>query len=192
MRVLTNRSSGRQGHAIAEVAARRGADVVLVTASPLPLDPVVASLIERRDVETAREMLDSVLDAALGADVVVMAAAVVGLPARGARDVQAAARRRRAGPATSSRPTTCSPRSIAKRPAGQVVVGFAAETSDVVARGRAKLVAKGCDLLVVNDVSQPGAGFDHADQRGRDPLRRRHRGARRAHDQAGGGVGALG
>ena len=160
VRVLTNRSSGRQGHAIAEVAARRGADVVLVTASPLPLDPVVASLIERRDVETAREMLDSVLDAALGADVVVMAAAVSDF--RPAVRATSKLRRDDGVPALELEPTDdVLAAVIAKRPAGQVVVGFAAETSDVVARGRAKLVAKGCDLLVVNDVSQPGAGFDH-------------------------------
>jgi phosphopantothenoylcysteine decarboxylase / phosphopantothenate---cysteine ligase len=160
VRVLTNRSSGRQGHAVAEVAARRGARVVLVTSSTLPLDPAVAPLIERRDVETAREMLDAVLDVAADADVVVMAAAVSDF--RPSERSTSKLRRDEGVPTLLLEPTDdVLAAVIAKRPVGQVVVGFAAETSDVLARGRAKLVAKGCDLLVVNDVSQPGAGFDH-------------------------------
>ncbi len=160
VRVLTNRSSGRQGHAVAEVAARRGARVVLVTASTLPLDPAVAPLIERRDVETAREMLDVVLDVAADADVVVMAAAVSDF--RPSERATSKLRRDDGVPTLELEPTDdVLAAVIAKRPVGQVVVGFAAETSDVLARGRAKLARKGCDLLVVNDVSQPGAGFDH-------------------------------
>jgi phosphopantothenoylcysteine decarboxylase / phosphopantothenate---cysteine ligase len=160
VRVLTNRSSGRQGHAIAEVAARRGARVVLVTASPLGLDPVLAPLVERRDVETAREMLDVVLEVATDADVVVMAAAVSDF--RPTEPATTKLRRDEGVPTLALEPTDdVLVAVVAKRPAGQVVVGFAAETSDVLARARVKLATKGCDLLVVNDVSQPDVGFDH-------------------------------
>jgi len=160
VRVLTNRSSGRQGHAIAEVAARRGAKVVLVTASPLSLDASIDALVERRDVETARHMCDAVLEVASDADVVVMAAAVSDFrPVEG----RASKLRRDDGVPTIKLEATDDVLAavMARRRPGQVVVGFAAETSDAVARGREKLARKGCDLLVVNDVSQPGAGFDH-------------------------------
>ncbi|HEV3213998.1 MAG TPA: bifunctional phosphopantothenoylcysteine decarboxylase/phosphopantothenate--cysteine ligase CoaBC [Acidimicrobiales bacterium] len=160
VRVLTNRSSGRQGHAVAEVAARRGARVVLVTASPLPLDPAAASRIERRDVETAREMLDVVLDHARDADVVVMAAAVSDF--RPVAPTAGKLRRDDGVPHLVLEATDdVLAAVVAKRAAGQVVVGFAAETDDAVARGREKLARKGCDLLVVNDVSKPRVGFDH-------------------------------
>ena len=76
VRFITNRSSGKQGHAIAVAAARRGADVTLVTASPLPLPPDAAAAITRVDVETAADMEQAVGAASEGADVVVMAAAV--------------------------------------------------------------------------------------------------------------------
>jgi len=160
VRVLTNRSSGRQGHAIAEVAARRGAKVVLVTASPLALDPAVAPLVDRRDVETAREMLDAVLDVAGDADVVVMAAAIADF--RPAVRTESKLRRDDGVPAIALEATDdVLAAVVGARRVGQVVVGFAAETADALARGREKLARKGCDLLVVNDVSSPGAGFDH-------------------------------
>jgi len=160
VRVLTNRSSGRQGHAIAEVAARRGAKVVLVTASTLALDPSVARLIDRRDVETAREMLEAVLDVAGDADAVVMAAAVSDFRPKVVTESKL---RRDEGVPTIALEATDDVLAavIASRSARQVVVGFAAETSDAVERGRGKLARKGCDLLVVNDVSKPGVGFDH-------------------------------
>jgi phosphopantothenoylcysteine decarboxylase / phosphopantothenate---cysteine ligase len=160
VRVLTNRSSGRQGHAVAEVAARLGARVVLVTASPLPLDADVAALVERHDVDTARQMLDVVLDVAADADVVVMAAAVSDF--RPMAPATTKLRRDAGVPTIALEPTDdVLAAVVAKRRAGQVIVGFAAETTDAVARGRAKLATKGCDLLVVNDVAQPGVGFDH-------------------------------
>ncbi len=156
VRYITNRSSGKQGHALAAAARRRGADVVLVTASRLPR-PAGVEVVE---VETAAEMQDAVLARAAGADVVVMAAAVAdfrpkvatgtklhkadGIPdlvLEATDDILAELGRRR-------------------RP-GQVLVGFAAETDDVPERARAKLVAKGVDLMVANDVSAPQVGFDH-------------------------------
>jgi phosphopantothenoylcysteine decarboxylase / phosphopantothenate---cysteine ligase len=160
VRVLTNRSSGRQGHAVAEVAARLGAHVVLVTASRLPLDAAVAALVERRDVDTARQLLDAVLEVTADADVVVMAAAVSDF--RPSAPATTKLRRDDGVPTIALEATDdVLAQVVAKRRAGQVIVGFAAETTDVVARGRAKLATKGCDLLVVNDVGQPGAGFDH-------------------------------
>ena len=160
VRVLTNRSSGRQGHAIAEAAARRGAKVVLVTASSLALDATVGALVDRRDVDTAAEMLDAVLAAAADADVVVMAAAVADFRPRGGSSTKL---RRRDGVPTVELEATedILGELVARRRAGQLVVGFAAETGDALTHGREKLARKGCDLLVVNDVAKPGVGFDH-------------------------------
>src|SRR4029077_7719682 len=76
VRFITNRSSGKQGHAIAVAAARRGAVVTLVTASPLPLPPDVSAAVTRLDVETAADMEHAVGASAEGADIIVMAAAV--------------------------------------------------------------------------------------------------------------------
>jgi phosphopantothenoylcysteine decarboxylase/phosphopantothenate--cysteine ligase len=156
VRFITNRSSGKQGHAVAAAAVRRGADVVLVTTSSQPR-PAGAEVVE---VETAADMEDAMLAAAAAADVVVMAAAVAdfrpkvvtgtklhksdGIPElvlEATNDILAELGRRR-------------------RP-GQVLVGFAAETDGVAGRARAKLVAKGVDLMVANDVSAPQVGFDH-------------------------------
>lgn len=161
VRYLANRSSGRQGHALAAVAAASGARVVLVTASALPTPPSVTTV----RVDTAAELADAVLSRTGEADVVVMAAAVAdfrpmspapeklhkrdGLPRlelEATEDVLVEiGRRRRAGDA----------------PAGQVIIGFAAETGDVIERARTKLAEKGLDVVVANDVTAPGVGFGH-------------------------------
>jgi phosphopantothenoylcysteine decarboxylase/phosphopantothenate--cysteine ligase len=158
VRFITNRSSGKQGHAIAVAAARRGAEVTLVTSSPLTLPPDVR--ITRVDVETAADMEQAMGAAAEGADVVVMAAAVADF-----RPKATAGRKlsKEDGiPDLVLEPTPDILAGLARRGApGQVIVGFAAETHDAVERGRRKLERKGVDLLVVNDVSAPGAGFDH-------------------------------
>ena len=160
VRVLTNRSSGRQGHAIAEAAARLGAKVILVTASSLALDASVDALVDRRDVESARELHDSVLAVADDADVIVMAAAVSDF--RPSRVATTKLRRADGVPTIQLEPTDDVLQAVvARRRHGQVMVGFAAETGDAVTRGAEKLVTKGCDLVVVNDVSKPGVGFDH-------------------------------
>jgi phosphopantothenoylcysteine decarboxylase/phosphopantothenate--cysteine ligase len=156
VRVLANRSSGKQGHALADEAAVRGAAVTLVTTAPLP----VARGVDVVTVETAAEMEEAVLSRASDADVVVMAAAVADF--------------RPKAPATEKLPKADGPPDIvlepttdilaalgARRRPGQVLVGFAAETSDVVARAQAKLASKGADLIVANDVSADGAGFEH-------------------------------
>jgi phosphopantothenoylcysteine decarboxylase/phosphopantothenate--cysteine ligase len=158
VRFITNRSSGKQGHAIAVAAARRGAEVTLVTSSPLALPPDVP--ITRLDVETAADMEQAMGAAAEGADVVVMAAAVADFRPKTTAGTKLS--KEDGIPEFVLEPTPDILVGLARRGApGQVIVGFAAETHDAVERGRRKLERKGADLLVVNDVSAPGAGFDH-------------------------------
>ena len=153
VRVLTNRSSGKQGHALAEAALARGARVTLVTASALPPPPGAHVVL----VESAAEMEEAMGTAAREADVVVMAAAVADW-----RPKVSADRKLHGVPELVLEPTPdiLAGLAAARRP-GQVLVGFAAETEDAVQRARKKLEQKGVDLLVVNDVSAPGVGFDH-------------------------------
>jgi phosphopantothenoylcysteine decarboxylase/phosphopantothenate--cysteine ligase len=160
VRFLTNRSSGKQGHAIAIAAARRGAAVTLVTSSPLALPPDVASAIRRVDVETAADMEHAVGAAAEGADVVVMAAAVADF--RPKRSAGTKLSKEEGIPELLLEPTADILAGLAsRRRPGQVLVGFAAETHDTLERGRRKLARKAVDMLVVNDVTAPGTGFDH-------------------------------
>ncbi|HUY63218.1 MAG TPA: bifunctional phosphopantothenoylcysteine decarboxylase/phosphopantothenate--cysteine ligase CoaBC [Acidimicrobiales bacterium] len=156
VRVITNRSSGKQGHAVAEAAARRGADVVLVTTTdrrPPPGVTVVA-------VETAASMEHAMLAEAEHADVIIMAAAVADFRPK----VRAAAKLAKSEgvPDVVLEPTSDILAELGRRRRpGQVLVGFAAETGDVTERARAKLASKGIDLIVANDVSAAGVGFDH-------------------------------
>ncbi len=160
VRFITNRSSGKQGHAIAVAAARRGSDVTLVTSSPLALPPDVATAVRRIDVESAADMEHAVGAAADGADVVVMAAAVADF--RPKRPAGRKLSKEEGIPELVLEPTPDILAGLAaRRPPGQLLVGFAAETHDALERGRRKLARKGVDLLVVNDVSAPGTGFDH-------------------------------
>jgi phosphopantothenoylcysteine decarboxylase/phosphopantothenate--cysteine ligase len=164
VRYLGNRSSGRQGWALARVAAARGADVVLVAANvELPVPFGVRTV----PVGTAEELRAAMLAESAGADVVVMAAAVADF-----RPESVAVAKMKKGSAAepSTVPLTRNPDVLAelvtKRPVGQLVVGFAAETgddeADVLTHARSKLARKGCDLLVVNDVSA-GQVFGRAD-----------------------------
>lgn len=160
VRVITNRSSGRQGVALASVAARLGAEVTLVSASDLAPASDVAPKIDVVRVGTAAEMAEAVLERFDGADAVIMAAAVSDFTVAPA---PRKLRRADGPPRLDLVPTTdVVGELVARRRPGQVVVAFAAETGDALARGREKLAAKGVDLLVVNDVTEPGAGFDHA------------------------------
>jgi phosphopantothenoylcysteine decarboxylase/phosphopantothenate--cysteine ligase len=153
VRVLTNRSSGKQGHAIAEASLTRGARVTLVTASALP-SPAGAEVVH---VESAADMEAAMRAAAADADVVVMAAAVADW-----RPKVAADQKLHGVPELLLEPTPDILAALARaRRPGQVLVGFAAASEDAVARARKKLEQKGVDILVVNDVSAPGAGFDH-------------------------------
>jgi phosphopantothenoylcysteine decarboxylase / phosphopantothenate---cysteine ligase len=156
VRFLGNRSSGKQGHALAAEAAARGAKVTLVTTTDLPVPP--SATVVR--VETATQMDEAVRDAAPGADVVVMAAAVADFrPA----EVAASKLKKRDGvPEITLVPTVDILAGLgARKPPGQTVVGFAAETDQVRQNAHSKLVAKGADLIVANDVTAPGAGFGH-------------------------------
>jgi phosphopantothenoylcysteine decarboxylase / phosphopantothenate---cysteine ligase len=160
VRFITNRSSGKQGHAVAAAAARRGADVTLVTASPLALPSDVAALVTRVDVETAAEMEDALTRTAPDADVVIMAAAVADFRPKASAETKLS--KEDGVPELVLEPTPDILAGLAaRRRAEQLLVGFAAETHDAVERARRKLERKGVDLLVVNDVSAPGAGFDH-------------------------------
>jgi phosphopantothenoylcysteine decarboxylase/phosphopantothenate--cysteine ligase len=156
VRFITNRSSGKQGHALAAAARRRGADVVLVTTSALARPPRVDVV----EVETAAQMEEAVLARAAGADVVVMAAAVADFRPKVAVDTKL--HKADGIPDLVLEATTDILAELGRRRApAQVLVGFAAETDDVPGRARAKLVAKGVDLMVANDVSAPEVGFDH-------------------------------
>jgi phosphopantothenoylcysteine decarboxylase/phosphopantothenate--cysteine ligase len=157
VRVVTNRSSGKQGYALAAEAAHRGATVTLVTTVDRPVPPGVAEVVE---VGSAAEMQAAVVPRSAGQDVVVMAAAVADF-----------------------RPSTVATRKIKKadglgaielerthdflvdlgaaKPSDQVLVGFAAETDDVLDNARAKLDSKNLDLIVANDVGADGVGFEH-------------------------------
>ncbi len=154
VRSITNRSSGKMGHAVVEAAHRRGAAVTLVTTVERPVPPGV----ERIEVETAEQMAGAVLDRAPSADVVVMAAAVADF--RPKAPFPAKLKKRDGLPEIVLEPTPDILAALgeAKRP-GQVLVGFAAETDEVLANAAAKLAAKNVDLMVANDVSAVDAGF---------------------------------
>ncbi len=161
VRYLGNRSSGRQGYALARVAAQRGARVTLVTAHTSDL--IEPAGVEVVGVGNARELREAVLKAAPGADAVVMAAAVADFRPAYLQPNKI----KRSGAGLDPVSLILNPDILAElvqhRPQGQVVVGFAAETGDanggMLAHGRAKLGRKGCDLLVVNEVGE-SSGFE--------------------------------
>ncbi|MDT0316740.1 bifunctional phosphopantothenoylcysteine decarboxylase/phosphopantothenate--cysteine ligase CoaBC [Streptomyces millisiae] len=152
VRYLGNRSSGKQGYALARTAAARGAAVTLVAANTALPDPAGVTVVP---VSTTEELREAVVKAAAEADAVVMAAAVADFrPA--SRAPQKIKKRDDRGPepiALVRNPDILAELAAGRRP-GQLVVGFAAETEDVLANGRAKLARKGCDVLVVNRVGE--------------------------------------
>lgn len=156
VRVITNRSSGRMGFAIAEAAAQRGAEVVLVSgpvALPTPWG------VQRIDVETALQMREAVLAALPRATIAILAAAVADYAPERAEGVKI----KREKQDTLSLSLVKNPDILAEVVASRgstTVVGFAAETNDLLENARAKLVRKGCDLIVANDVSRSDIGFD--------------------------------
>jgi phosphopantothenoylcysteine decarboxylase/phosphopantothenate--cysteine ligase len=156
VRVITNRSSGKQGYALAEEAASRGARVILVTTVDRPL----ASAAEVVAVDTAASMRDAVMSRSEAADVIIMAAAVADFRPKAPPDGKI--KKDDGLPDIVLEPTHDFLVDLgrAKR-AGQVLVGFAAETDHVITNARAKLQQKGLDLIVANDVSAAGVGFEH-------------------------------
>ncbi|MSO59282.1 MAG: bifunctional phosphopantothenoylcysteine decarboxylase/phosphopantothenate--cysteine ligase CoaBC [Ilumatobacteraceae bacterium] len=156
VRVIANRSSGKQGYAVAAVAAQRGARVTLITT----VDRVAPVGVVEIQVETAQQMKDAVDTAALSADVVIMAAAVADF-----RPVIRADQKLKKADGIPNIVLEPTPDILAslgqrKRP-GQILVGFAAETSSLVAHATAKLTSKCLDLIVANDVSALGVGFGY-------------------------------
>jgi phosphopantothenoylcysteine decarboxylase/phosphopantothenate--cysteine ligase len=155
VRVIANRSSGKQGYAIASAAAERGAEVTIVSTVDLPA-PARAAV---EAVETAAEM-EAAMQRHAAADVIIMAAAVADFRPKAAADVKL---KKQDGPpeiVLEPTPDILAGLGRAKRP-GQTLVGFAAETSDLLEHARRKLQAKNLDLIVANDVSAPGVGFGH-------------------------------
>lgn len=156
VRVIANRSSGRQGHAIAEAAQRRGARVKLVTSAEID----VPSGVEVVRVETAQQMHDATLAAAATSDIVVMSAAVADFRPVAPADGKLKKRDGIPEIVLERTPDILAALGSAKIP-GQTLVGFAAETHDLVENAREKLTKKRVDLVVANDVSAPGVGFGH-------------------------------
>jgi phosphopantothenoylcysteine decarboxylase/phosphopantothenate--cysteine ligase len=159
VRFLGNRSSGRQGYALARAAVARGAEVTLVAANVALPDPAGAKVVP---VGSASELRDAVLAAAAAADAVVMAAAVADFRPASYTVQKIKKSDGDPGPVALVRNPDVLAELGGRRPAGQVLVGFAAETHDALAHGREKLARKGCDLLVVNSVGA-GVGFEVAD-----------------------------
>jgi phosphopantothenoylcysteine decarboxylase / phosphopantothenate---cysteine ligase len=155
VRFLGNRSSGRQGYALASVAAARGARVTLVSANVELPEPAGVDLVR---VVTAADLRDAVVKASDDADIVVMAAAVADFRPAGYADHKIKKSDRGPAPITLTENPDVLAELVAARRPGQVLVGFAAETGDdagtVLDHGRTKLARKGSDLLVVNAVGE--------------------------------------
>ncbi|HEX6927000.1 MAG TPA: bifunctional phosphopantothenoylcysteine decarboxylase/phosphopantothenate--cysteine ligase CoaBC [Longimicrobiaceae bacterium] len=156
VRFLGNRSSGRMGYALARAAWRRGAEVTLIS-GPTALEPPTGVRLVR--VESATEMRDAVAEELPSADALIMAAAVADF-----RPARAVPQKIKKGEAPPEIPLEANDDILLvtrnRRRLGSVVVGFALETESAVENGREKLQKKGLDLLVVNDATEPGAGFE--------------------------------
>ena len=160
VRFIGNWSSGRQGYAVAAAAAARGASVTLVAANTGLADPAGTRVI---GVTSACQLRDAMLSAAQDADVVVMAAAVADY--RPARRSDRKLKKTGAVPdpiELVENPDILRELATTARQPGQVIVGFGAETTDLIANGQVKLAAKGCDLIVMNQVGN-GLAFGTAD-----------------------------
>ncbi len=155
VRYVTNRSSGKMGYAVAEAAARRGAKVILVSG---PVNLETPSSVERIDVRTSEEMRRAVVERFGDASIAILAAAVADY-----RPAQPHTEKIKKGSAPlviSLEPTMDILAEVAKNKGNKIVVGFAAETDHVAKNARKKLVSKSADLIVANDVTAEGAGFD--------------------------------
>jgi phosphopantothenoylcysteine decarboxylase/phosphopantothenate--cysteine ligase len=156
VRFLTNRSSGKMGYAVAEAAARRGARVILVS-GPTSLDAPAG--VHRIDVRTADEMHRAVAEKFPECSIAIFAAAVADY--RPVAKSEQKIKRDKEPVTLSLQPTTDILASMAKNKGDRLIVGFAAETQGVAENARKKLVAKNADMIVANDVTAEGAGFDH-------------------------------
>jgi len=158
VRYVGNRSSGKQGHALARAAAARGAKVRCVTTQPETAPDIIG--VQVLAVETAADMATAVLNNSATADIVLMAAAVADF-----RPVEVAGSKLKKADGTPEimfEPTTDILAELGRnRSPGQVLVGFAAETDDLRQNATSKLESKGIDMIVANDVSASGVGFGH-------------------------------
>jgi phosphopantothenoylcysteine decarboxylase/phosphopantothenate--cysteine ligase len=157
VRFIGNRSSGRMGYAVAEAARRRGAKVILISAPTSLAEPAGVEMVR---VNSADEMRTAMMERLREATMVVMAAAVSDFRVRSVAAQKI--KREAARPVLLELEATedILREVVERRRAGTIVVGFAAETEDALANGRAKLARKGVDAVVVNDVSLDGIGFD--------------------------------
>jgi phosphopantothenoylcysteine decarboxylase/phosphopantothenate--cysteine ligase len=154
VRYLTNRSSGRMGYALAEAAVRRGARVLLVS-GPTSLTPPGAAEVTR--VESTEEMRNAVLQFLPQSSIVIKTAAVADYRPKST----AGHKIKRKGPMTLELEATPDIlKELSSKKTSQIIVGFAAETENVLENARQKLLAKNLDAIVVNDVSREGIGFD--------------------------------
>jgi phosphopantothenoylcysteine decarboxylase / phosphopantothenate---cysteine ligase len=154
VRYLSNRSSGRMGYALAEAALRRGARVLLVTGPTSQKPPSAAEVVQ---IQSAADMTESVLRLLPESSIVIKAAAVADYTVANPPDQKV----KRSGPLKLElTPTADILAEIARRKQGQIVIGFAAETENVIENARKKLASKSLDAIVVNDVSKEGVGFD--------------------------------
>jgi phosphopantothenoylcysteine decarboxylase/phosphopantothenate--cysteine ligase len=155
VRFLTNRSSGKMGYALAEAANRRGARVILVSG---PTDLKIPDGVDWVPVRSTEEMHHAVRERAANANVVIMAAAVSDYRPAAQHDQKL---KRGEGSFTLElEPTPDILADLGREKRGQILVGFAAETNSVAENARGKLARKGADMIVANDVTQEGAGFD--------------------------------
>ena len=154
VRYLTNRSSGRMGYALAEAALRRGARVLLVS-GPTNLTPPGAAEIVR--VESAEEMRQATLKLLPESTIVIKTAAVADYRPKNAAGQKI---KRKGAMSLDLEPTSDILAEVARSKTSQIIVGFAAETENVLENARKKLMTKGLDAIVVNDVSRQGIGFD--------------------------------
>jgi len=156
VRFISNRSSGKQGYALAAEAVGRGAHVILVTTVDLPIPHGVSAI----HVETSEQMRKAVLETAANADIVVMAAAVSDF-----RPASAADQKIKKADGVPEIVLEPAPDILAElgslRTANQTLVGFAAETENLLDNATSKLSRKNIDMIVANDVSAPGVGFAH-------------------------------
>jgi len=155
VRYLTNRSSGKMGYAVAEAAARRGAKVSLVT-GPTALE--TPALVERVNVRTAEEMHQAVQERFANCKIAILAAAVADYTPVEKRTEKI--KKSRESLTVSLAPTADILAEVAQAKGDRIVVGFAAETDHVAENARKKLISKNADLIVANDVTAEGAGFD--------------------------------
>lgn len=154
VRYIGNRSSGKMGYSLAEAALRRGAKVILISGPTALTPPSSAEVVQ---VQTAQQMREAVMARLEQATIVIKAAAVADFTVRSA----AGEKIKRKGPmALELEPTVDILAEVGAKKGSRIVIGFAAETNDVVPNARKKLESKSLDAIVLNDVSQPGIGFD--------------------------------